>query len=178
MYRLPRFKGSASAEGWLVFAMPASISAARKERAATAQVHSGLTHSSAFNNTQGADHENRLRHSVCCGFRQVTRLLHQDARHGDRLHRQGILGPIQKSGKDVSLAIQKCAPDYVEQGSRMVGRFVGVTLMVDDIEEQYNRLVAKGVEFTGRPEKQSWGGTLANLKDLEGNVLTLMQEAR
>jgi catechol 2,3-dioxygenase-like lactoylglutathione lyase family enzyme len=39
-----------------------------------------------------------------------------------------------KSGEDVSLAIEKCAPDYVEQGSKMVGRFVGVTLMVDDIE--------------------------------------------
>ena len=49
--------------------------------------------------------------------------------------------------------------------------------MVDDIEEQYKRLVAKGVVFTGRPEKQHWGGTLAHLKDLEGNVLTLMQEA-
>jgi lactoylglutathione lyase len=82
-----------------------------------------------------------------------------------------------KSGEDVSLAIRKCAPDYVEQGSKIVGRFVGVTLMVDDIEDQYNRLVVKGVEFTGRPEKQNWGGTLAHLKDLDGNVLTLMQEA-
>jgi catechol 2,3-dioxygenase-like lactoylglutathione lyase family enzyme len=82
-----------------------------------------------------------------------------------------------KSGEDVSLAIEKCDPDYVEQGSKMVGRFVGVTLMVDNIEDQYNRLVAKGVEFSGRPEKQHWGGTLAHLKDLEGNVLTLMQEA-
>ena len=82
-----------------------------------------------------------------------------------------------KSGEDVSLAIEKCAPDYTEQGSKMVGRFVGVTLMVDNIEDQYNRLVARGVEFTGRPKKQHWGGTLAHLKDLEGNVLTLMQEA-
>ena len=82
-----------------------------------------------------------------------------------------------KSGEDISLAIEKCDPDYVEQGSKMVGRFVGVTLMVDNIEDQYNRLVAKGVEFIGRPEKQHWGGTLAHLKDLEGNVLTLMQEA-
>jgi catechol 2,3-dioxygenase-like lactoylglutathione lyase family enzyme len=82
-----------------------------------------------------------------------------------------------KSGEDVSLAIEKCDHDHVEQGSKMVGRFVGVTLMVDNIEDQYNRLVAKGVEFTGRPEKQHWGGTLAHLKDLDGNVLTLMQEA-
>jgi catechol 2,3-dioxygenase-like lactoylglutathione lyase family enzyme len=83
-----------------------------------------------------------------------------------------------KSGENVSLAIEKCDPDHVEQGSKLVGRFVGVTLMVDEIEEQYKRLVGKGVEFTGRPEKQPWGGTLAHLKDLDGNVLTLMQEAR
>ena len=82
-----------------------------------------------------------------------------------------------KSGEDVSLAIEKCAPDHVEQGLKLVGRFVGVTLMVDNIEKQYNQLVAKGVEFTGRPEKQHWGGTLAHLKDLDGNVLTLMQAA-
>ena len=82
-----------------------------------------------------------------------------------------------KSGEDVSLAIEKCDPGYVEQGSKMVGRFVGVTLMVDNIEEQYNRLAGKGVEFTAPPERQHWGGTLAHLKDLDGNVLTLMQEA-
>jgi lactoylglutathione lyase len=82
-----------------------------------------------------------------------------------------------KSGEDVSLAIQKSTLDYVEQGSKMVGRFLGVTLMVDDIEQQYNYLAAKGVQFTGHPKKQNWGGTLAHLKDLDGNVLTLMQEA-
>jgi catechol 2,3-dioxygenase-like lactoylglutathione lyase family enzyme len=81
------------------------------------------------------------------------------------------------SGENVSLAIEQCAPDHVEQGSRLVGRFVGVTLMVEDIADQYHRLMAKGVEFTGAPEKQPWGGTLAHLKDLDGNVLTLMQEA-
>ena len=82
-----------------------------------------------------------------------------------------------KSGEDVSLAIERCEPDHVEQGSKVVGRFVGVTLMVDDIAGTYERLVGRGVEFTGRPEKQPWGGTLAHLKDLDGNVLTLMQEA-
>ena len=81
-----------------------------------------------------------------------------------------------KSGEDVSLAIEKSDPNYMEQGSKLVGRFVGVTLMVDNLQEQYDRLVSKGVEFTGRPEKKPWGGTLAHLKDPDGNVLTLMQE--
>jgi len=81
-----------------------------------------------------------------------------------------------KSGEDFSLAIEKCDPDRVEQGSRLVGRFAGVTLMVEDVAETYDRLTRQGVEFTGCPEKQPWGGTLAHLRDLDGNVLTLKQE--
>lgn len=49
--------------------------------------------------------------------------------------------------------------------------------MVDSIDQVYKLLTTKGVEFSGRPEKQPWGGTLAHLKDLDGNVLTLMEEA-
>lgn len=82
-----------------------------------------------------------------------------------------------KSGEDVSLAIEKCDADHVEHGSKLVGRFVGVTFIVDDIVETHKRLKNKGVKFTGEPEKQHWGGTLAHLSDPDGNILTLMQEA-
>ena len=82
-----------------------------------------------------------------------------------------------KSGEDVSLAIEACDPDHLELGSKLVGRFVGVTLMVDNILETYQQLTNKGVEFTGKPEKQPWGGTLAHLKDPDSNVLTLMESA-
>ena len=80
-----------------------------------------------------------------------------------------------KSGEDVSLAIQKCAPDHVEQGSKVVGRFVGVTLLVDDLQGTFEKLTKKGVAFSATPEKQSWGGMLAHFKDPDGNVLTLME---
>jgi uncharacterized glyoxalase superfamily protein PhnB len=83
-----------------------------------------------------------------------------------------------KSGEDVSLAIEVCDPDYIECGSKLVGRFVGVTLMIDSMEETYQRLSKQGVEFTAKPEKQPWGGTLVHLKDLDGNVLTLMEEGK
>jgi catechol 2,3-dioxygenase-like lactoylglutathione lyase family enzyme len=81
-----------------------------------------------------------------------------------------------KSGEDVSLAIEMRDPSHTEQGSKLVGRFVGVTLMVPNVSEVYDRLTSKGVAFTGKPEKQAWGGTLAHFKDLDGNVLTLMEE--
>jgi catechol 2,3-dioxygenase-like lactoylglutathione lyase family enzyme len=80
-----------------------------------------------------------------------------------------------KSGVEVSLAIEQCEPNHTIQGSKVVGRFVGVTLMVDSIDQVYKLLTTKGVEFSGRPEKQPWGGTLAHLKDLDDNVLTLME---
>ena len=82
-----------------------------------------------------------------------------------------------KTGEDVSLAIESSPADRTEQGSRVVGRFVGVTLMVENIAATYQQLSGKGVEFAGKPEKQAWGGTLAHLKDPDGNVLTLMESA-
>ena len=61
-----------------------------------------------------------------------------------------------------------------EEGRALTGRFVGVSLRVDDIADQYDALRAVGVAFEGPPEKQSWGGTLAHFKDPSGNVLTLL----
>jgi catechol 2,3-dioxygenase-like lactoylglutathione lyase family enzyme len=56
----------------------------------------------------------------------------------------------------------------------LVGRFLGVSLQVEDIEATWRALDAKGVEFEAPPEKQLWGGTLAHFKDPAGNVLTLL----
>ncbi len=49
--------------------------------------------------------------------------------------------------------------------------------VTDDIQQTYKELSAKGVEFKSGPEKQAWDGTLAQMKDLDGNVLTLMESA-
>jgi len=56
----------------------------------------------------------------------------------------------------------------------LVGRFVGVSLAVDDIDAAYAQLLDKGVEFTMPPQRQPWGGTLAHFKDPDGNVMTLL----
>jgi lactoylglutathione lyase len=71
------------------------------------------------------------------------------------------------------LAVERLAPDDPEAAG-LVGRFVGVSLRVPDIEETYRTLVERGVEFSSPPCKQPWGGTLAHLRDPEGNVLTLL----
>ena len=60
----------------------------------------------------------------------------------------------------------------------LVGRFLGVSLQVDDTFKSYEALRDKGVEFTMPPEKQDWGGVLAHFKDPCGNIVTLMSENR
>lgn len=59
------------------------------------------------------------------------------------------------------------------QADELVGRFVGVSIVVDDIDQAYSQLAGKGVEFTTPPARQPWGGTLAHFKDPDGNILTL-----
>lgn len=71
------------------------------------------------------------------------------------------------------LGVQWVAADDVE-GQALVGRFLGVTLNVDNIQETYEQLRDKGVEFTAPPKKQPWGGSLTHCKDPEGNILTLV----
>lgn len=65
--------------------------------------------------------------------------------------------------------------DGGHEGETLVGRFVGASIQVDDIQATYQALQAKGVPFLGAPEKMFWGGTLAHFKDPAGNTLTLLQ---
>jgi len=70
-----------------------------------------------------------------------------------------------------SLALERAAGGSAD----LVGRFVGVSLIVDDLDATHDRLVRAGVRFTGPPERQPWGGRLAHFQDPEGNVLTLLE---
>ncbi len=69
--------------------------------------------------------------------------------------------------------VERAQPDD-EESTAMVGRFVGVSLHVDDIQGSNEALKEKGVQFKSPPEKQSWGGSLAHFQDPDGNVLTLL----
>ncbi len=79
------------------------------------------------------------------------------------------------AGEDISLAIELCAPERTECGAKLVGRFSGVTLLVDDIANAFTEMQARGVEFTNEPSTQAWGGTIATFRDPDGNILTLME---
>jgi catechol 2,3-dioxygenase-like lactoylglutathione lyase family enzyme len=59
----------------------------------------------------------------------------------------------------------------------LIGRFTGVSFAVEDIAKHHQTLKSLGVEFSGEPEQQYWGGWLATLKDPAGNELQLVQTA-
>lgn len=70
------------------------------------------------------------------------------------------------------LIVETAAPDGPD--AHLVGRFVGVSLQVDDVDQAYWSLGNRGVAFDTPPERQVWGGTLAHFRDPAGNVLTLL----
>lgn len=73
------------------------------------------------------------------------------------------------------LVVESVAPDAPQEEQALVGRFTGLSFQVPDVHEKYRELLARGVEFSGQPEKQFWGGTLATLRDLDGNEIQIVQ---
>lgn len=60
-----------------------------------------------------------------------------------------------------------------EEAQELVGRFIGLSLQVEDVNKAYEAMISRGIEFAAPPEKQPWSGTLAHFKDLEGNVISV-----
>ena len=74
---------------------------------------------------------------------------------------------------EAHLALERVDPDDSDE-PEFLGRFVGVSLQVDDIHRTYEALSSRGVEFLGPPERMPWGGWLVHLRDPDRNVLTLL----
>jgi predicted enzyme related to lactoylglutathione lyase len=53
-----------------------------------------------------------------------------------------------------------------------IGTFTGISLECDDVQKTYEELVARNVAFARPPQSEPWG-TMAILKDSEGNQLVL-----
>jgi catechol 2,3-dioxygenase-like lactoylglutathione lyase family enzyme len=76
---------------------------------------------------------------------------------------------------NTDLVIETVAEDAPEDEKVLVGRFTGLSFTVRDAEAKHRELAARGVPFTGLPEKQFWGGILATLHDPSGNELQIVQ---
>jgi len=90
------------------------------------------------------------------------------------------LGWAQLDTGAAQLALERFSEETPEragdaqEAEALVGRFVGASLAVADIEATYATLVQRGVDFLSPPERMPWGGVLAHFRDPEGNVLTLV----
>lgn len=81
------------------------------------------------------------------------------------------MGWAQLATGDAQLALERSTPGEEEE---LVGRFLGVSLSVADVDAAYQDLRGRGVEFLAPPERMPWGGVLAHFRDPDGNVLTLI----
>ena len=68
---------------------------------------------------------------------------------------------------------QLMTPEELEIARKNIGRNTGVWFYTSDIQSTYEDLKSKGVDIT-KPEKQEWGGIMSLVKDLDGNVFTLL----
>lgn len=72
------------------------------------------------------------------------------------------------------LVVEAVAQDAPEDEQVLVGRFTGLSFQVSDVHQKHKELSARGVVFSGLPEKQFWGGTLATLRDPDGNEIQIV----
>ena len=92
-----------------------------------------------------------------------------------RQEKEGVA--VFKLGASDTLSVERANPKDREE-KKLVGRFLGVSIGVDDIRRAYKDLSAAGVMFDGAPQANTWGGTLTHFRDPAGNVLSLVENSR
>jgi uncharacterized glyoxalase superfamily protein PhnB len=67
---------------------------------------------------------------------------------------------------------------FTPQGQEdRIGSFSNLIFHCDDIEQTYEQLASKGVEFTTKPERATWGQWWAVFEDPDGNEFGLGVES-
>jgi len=73
----------------------------------------------------------------------------------------------------------KLIVEYVDpsnpETAGLVGRFTAFSFTVTNMETALNNLRQHSIEWIGLSERQAWGGLLSHFKDLDGNILTLVE---
>ena len=78
--------------------------------------------------------------------------------------RVGARGPeadyVVFEAQTCDLVVERVPPEAPPDEQNLVGRFTGLSFDVKNIDLLCQDLVGRGVQFTGMPERQPWGGTL------------------
>jgi predicted enzyme related to lactoylglutathione lyase len=87
--------------------------------------------------------------------------------------------PFDEKQRWIELRVPKAETRVVlftmEGDEQRVGSIMPLAYACDDIEQSYEELSGRGVEFEGKPQKQHWG-SYALFKDSEGNRFVLSQD--
>lgn len=75
------------------------------------------------------------------------------------------------------LVVESVAENAPPEEKALVGRFTGLSFTVPDVVAKHQELAARGVSFTGLPERQPWGGILATFQDPAENELQIVQHS-
>ncbi len=95
---------------------------------------------------------------------------------GLKLHAQDAgRGYCVFNAGNCELVVEAVAADAPPADLALVGRFTGLSFLVPNIHVAQQDLKARGVVFTSPPERQFWGGTLATVRDPDGNEFQLVQ---
>ena len=87
--------------------------------------------------------------------------------------------PFDEKQRWIELRVPKAETRVVlftmDGDEKRIGSMMPATFACEDIEQTYNELSARGVEFMGAPQKQHWG-SYAMFKDSEGNRFVLSED--
>src|SRR5262245_22494701 len=64
-------------------------------------------------------------------------------------------------------------PNFAELAAREVSLILA-SIEVSDVQALFEEFNERGVEFTQKPTRQSWGGTDFHIRDPDGNVISFV----
>ncbi len=115
----------------------------------------------------------------------AVRIFVRDVEEARRFYAEVLALPLKADGSaqgycifdtdGTQLIVEAVTPDDPADDQALVGRFTGLSFATPDIHLKHRELVARGVPFSGAPERQFWGGWLATLNDPAGNGIQLVQ---
>ena len=79
------------------------------------------------------------------------------------------------AGGATDIVVEVVGDDAPQDEQVLVGRFTGLSFAVTDAAAKFGELSAAGVQFSGLPEKQVWGGIVATFSDPSGNEFQIVQ---
>ena len=85
-------------------------------------------------------------------------------------------GPFDDNQRWIELGIPRAETKVVlftpDEHKKMIGGFMNISFMTDDVEKTANEMKARGVEFVQEPQTADWG-TAAIFQDPDGNKFVL-----